>query len=159
MRALKQVKSAGVMVKCAIVQACSGTSTDKLQLYWMDETAWEQQCIPALEFCEGHYPSARNEIMLSTYVLSQLGIEEPKWHDAVPYLLRTGRGSQPGGHLYRRFCAQRLLPDYTSFGRCYVAEPFNRWSGARQTDLTQGYINIKLKNPLYSTSDLMEIQD
>lgn len=159
-RALKQVKSAGVMVKCAIVQACNGTSTDKLQLYWMDETAWEQQCIPALEFCEGHYPSAQNEIMLSTYVLSQLGIEEPKVGMTLSltyYVLAEG-ASQEDTYT-EDFVLSGYYRDYTSFGRGYVAEPFYRWSGARQTDLTQGYVNIKLKNPLYSTSDLMEIQD
>lgn len=148
-RALKQVKSAGVMVKCAIVQACNGTSTDKLQLYWMDETAWEQQCIPALEFCEGHYPSAQNEIMLSTYVLSQLGIEEPKVGMTLSltyYVLAEG-ASQEDTYT-EDFVLSGYYRDYTSFGRGYVAEPFYRWSGARQTDLTQGYVNIKLKNPL-----------
>lgn len=44
------VKYAGVAVKCAIAEEYQDKSLDKTRLYWVDDTCWEKQCIPAYEF-------------------------------------------------------------------------------------------------------------
>lgn len=158
-RSLDQVVSAGLMVKCAIVQQYEDLELDKLQLWWMDETCWEQQFIPALEFYEGSYPKERNEIMLSTYVLSQLGITEPQVGMTLPltyYILAEGANQEDT--VTEDFVLSGYYRDYTSLDRGYISEAFYQYTGARQTDDTQGRLNIKLTNSLLTTSDLMELQ-
>lgn len=46
-RDMESVKYAGVAVKCAIAETYRDVSLDKTRLYWVDDTCWEKQCIPA----------------------------------------------------------------------------------------------------------------
>lgn len=52
-RDMESVKYAGVAVKCAIAETYRDVSLDKTRLYWVDDTCWEKQCIPAYEFFKG----------------------------------------------------------------------------------------------------------
>lgn len=158
-RSLEQITSAGLMVKCAIVEKCGDLELDKLQLYWLDETCWEQQCIPALEFYEGSYPQEKNEIMLSTWVLSSLGIDDPQV--GMPLTLTyyvLAEGTEQSNTFTEEFVLSGYYRDYTDLSRGYVSQPFYQFTGANQTDNTQGKLKIKLKNSLYTNKDLIQIQ-
>lgn len=56
-RAMDKVAAAGLSVKCAIGEKYKDKSLDELQFYWLDETAWEKQCIPY------HYPAGISELL------------------------------------------------------------------------------------------------
>ncbi len=77
-RALDLVRHAGLAVKCAVLEQYGDLQLDKTRLYWLDETCWEKQTVPALESYEGSYPQNENEIMLGTRVLKAMGIREPE---------------------------------------------------------------------------------
>ena len=58
-RSMDEVRYAGVAVKCAVLEQYLDRMLDKTRLYWLDETCWEKQTIPALERYEGSYPEKR----------------------------------------------------------------------------------------------------
>ena len=77
-RGMEQVKWAGLAVKCAIVEKYRDTSLGKSRLYWVDDTCWTRQVIPAVETWEGNYPQKKDELMLSESLLTAMGIRTPK---------------------------------------------------------------------------------
>ena len=74
-RKMDNVKYAGLNVKCGIVSKYQDKELDKLKLYWLDDTCWKQQTIPALDYYKGSYPTKENEIMLSQSALRSIGIK------------------------------------------------------------------------------------
>lgn len=77
-KSMENVQCAGLSVKCAMLGAYQGQLMDKTRLYWLDETCWKEQTVPALESYEGHYPQHENEIMLGKNSLKAMGITKPK---------------------------------------------------------------------------------
>ncbi len=77
-KSMDNVQCAGLCIKCAILEAYQGQIMDKTRLYWLDETCWEEQTIPALESYKGHYPQRENEIMLGRNTLKAMGISNPE---------------------------------------------------------------------------------
>ena len=162
------VKYAGVAVKCAIAEEYQDKSLDKTRLYWVDDTCWEKQCIPAYEFFKGDYPKEEEELVLSTTALKDMGIKDPKIGTKLPltyYSLaedpeRTDlEDAAPGQQIMTKtFILSGYYRDYSGKQYGYVSQAFYKTSGVRQTDFTQGALKITLKKSLYSTKDIMNIQ-
>ena len=162
------VKYAGVAVKCAIAEEYQDKSLDKTRLYWVDDTCWEKQCIPAYEFFKGNYPKEEEELVLSTTALKDMGIKDPKIGMKLPltyYSLaedpeRTDlEDAAPGQQIMTKtFILSGYYRDYSGKQYGYVSQAFYKTSGVRQTDFTQGALKITLKKSLYSTKDIMNIQ-
>ena len=162
------VKYAGVAVKCAIAEEYQDKSLDKTRLYWVDDTCWEKQCIPAYEFFKGDYPKEEEELILSTTALKDMGIKDPKIGMKLPltyYSLaedpeRTDlEDAAPGQQIMTKtFILSGYYRDYSGKQYGYVSQAFYKTSGVRQTDFTQGALKITLKKSLYSTKDIMNIQ-
>lgn len=162
------VKYAGVAVKCAIAEEYQDKSLDKTRLYWVDDTCWEKQCIPAYEFFKGDYPKEEEELVLSTTALKDMGIKDPKIGMKLPltyYSLaedpeRTDlEDAAPGQQIMTKtFILSGYYRDYSGKQYGYVSQAFYKTSGVRQTDFTQGALKITLKKSLYSTKDIMNIQ-
>ena len=78
---MELIKYAGVSVKCAIVNKTDNKPTSKLQLYWIDDTCWNKQCLQALDKKTGRYPKNENEIMLSSEALRNIGKKTDGGHE------------------------------------------------------------------------------
>ncbi len=158
-RTMDNVENAGVAVKCAIIEQYQDKSLDKVRLYWLDETCWEKQTIPALESYEGNYPQGMNEIMLGMNVLKGMGIQEPEIGMKLPITYFSLNNSENEELLQNEFVLCGWYKDYSGNQRGYVSKDFFESTGVKQTDFTQGALKITLRNPLYSEKDITEMQN
>lgn len=155
-RSMDRVKYAGVAVKCAIMEQYKEISLDKTRLFWVDQTCWEKQVIPALEKVEGTYPKSEKEIMLSLSTLNAMGITSPQIGMTLPvdyFTLREGANEEI---LSTDFILCGWFKDYSGDSRGYVSGAFCSSTGVKQTDFTQGSLKITLNNPLYSEADIVD---
>lgn len=154
-RQIGLVKHAGINVKCAVIESYEKKPVH-VRLFWSDETNWNYQCIPAFEMLKGTYPEKENEVMMSTQTLKELGIKEPeigmKLDITYQELSKDGQLNEKELYLSGYF------RDYSGQSKGFVSEAFYDTTGAKQTDLTQGYLNISLKNPLYSKSQIQMLE-
>lgn len=164
-RSMEEVEYAGLCVKCALIEEYQGKLLDRARLYWVDETCWEKQIIPALEKCSGSYPKKENEIMLSVRLLKAMGIENPRIGMEIPVTYYTlGEKNAEGEEsldsqetIEKEFTLCGFYSDYTGRSRGYVSKAFYETTGVKQTDFTQGTLKITLKNSLYSAKKLDEM--
>lgn len=158
-RKMDNVKYAGLNVKCGIVSKYQDKELDKLKLYWLDDTCWKQQTIPALDYYKGSYPTKENEIMLSQSALCSIGIKNPKVGMELPFTYQTLAENSENNDTAKTFILSGWFLDYTGVDKGYVSDKFYQSTGVLQTDLTQGTLKISLKNPLYSENDIIEMQN
>lgn len=157
-RAMEGVEAAGISVKCAILEAYGDRELDKTQLYWVDKTCWEKQCIPALEFFQGDYPQKEEELMLSVTALTAMGIENPVIGMELPVEYSVLGLDSMGERQKKTFILSGYYKDYTGRQKGYVSQSFFRETGAKQTDLTRGTLKISLGNPLFTEKDIVRMQ-
>ena len=158
-RKMDNVKYAGLNVKCGIVSKYQDKELDKLKLYWLDDTCWKQQTIPALDYYKGSYPTKENEIMLSQSALRSIGIKNPKVGMELPFTYQTLAENSENNDTAKTFILSGWFMDYTGIDKGYVSDKFYQSTGVLQTDLTEGTLKISLKNPLYSENDIIEMQN
>lgn len=158
-REMKNVKYAGLSVKCAVLSKYEDKELDKIRLFWLDNTCWEKQTIPALDYYKGEYPQKENEIMLSKSALNSMGIKNPNVGMELPLAYQTLAENSNYGDITKTFILSGWFLDYSGTDKGYVSEDFYRATGVLQTDLTQGELKISLKNPLYSERDITEMQN
>lgn len=155
----KDIKYAGLCVKCAVIEQYEDTLLDKERLFYLDETCWEKQTIPALEKYWGTYPQKENEIMFSTNALTTMGIKNPKIGmklSLTGYYLAENK--QEEDIFQKEFILSGYYRDYSNRTDGYISKAFYDLTGAKQTDFTQGTLKITLKNPFYSEKDILAIQ-
>ena len=158
-RNMENVKYAGLSVKCAVLSKCGDTPLDKIRLFWLDNTCWEKQTIPALDYYKGEYPQKENEIMLSQNALKSMGIKNPSVGMELPLIYQTLAENSDNEDSAKMFILSGWFLDYSGKDKGYVSEKFYQTTGVVQTDLTQGELKISLTNPLYSESDIIEMQN
>ena len=159
-RKMENVKYAGLSVKCAVLSKYEDKELDKIRLFWLDNTCWEKQTIPALDYYKGEYPQKENEIMLSKTALNSMGIENPDVGMELPLVYQTLSENSDSGEITKTFILSGWFLDYSSgTDKGYVSKDFYRTTGVLQTDFTQGELKISLKNPLYSERDITEMQN
>lgn len=56
----------------------SGMDDALLSITWIDETEWQEHRVPTISDIHGDYPQAKNEIMLPTWALRAMGIDDPQ---------------------------------------------------------------------------------
>ena len=161
-RGMEQVKWAGLAVKCAIVEKYRDTSLGKSRLYWVDDTCWTRQVIPAVETWEGNYPQKKDELMLSESLLTAMGIRTPKIGMKLPVAyFNLGGGLEEDKEqelLKKEFTLCGWYRDYSGKQQGYVSKAFYQTTGVKQTDSTQGSLKITLKSPIYSKQDIIDMQ-
>lgn len=158
-RSMDSVEYAGVAVKCVMLEQYRDKSLDKTRLYWLDETCWEKQTVPALESYEGSYPQEENEIMLSTSTLKAMGIQNPEIGMKLSVTYFTLAEDSDSGLLEKQFVLCGWFTDYSRSMRGFVSKDFFETTGVKQTDFTEGALKITLKNPLYSEKDIIRMQN
>ena len=158
-RSMDNVKYAGIAVKCAMLQQYQDKLLDKTRLYWLDETCWEKQTIPALESYEGKYPQDESEIMLSRNTLKAMDIQNPKIGMKLPVTYFTLKEGSNEELLEKEFVLCGWYIDYSGKQRGFVSKDFWKTTGVKQTDFTQGTLKISLENPLYSDKEIIAMQN
>lgn len=158
-RSMDNVEYAGIAVKCAVLKQYQDKSLDKIRVYWLDETCWKKQTIPALESYEGSYPQEENEIMLGIDTLKTMGIQNPVIGMKLPITYSTLADDSNEELLENEFVLSGWYTDYSGDKRGYISEGFFEATGVKQTDFTQGTLKITLKSPLYSEKDITEMQN
>ena len=158
-RSMDHVKYAGIAVKCAMMEQYQDQLLDKTRLYWLDETCWEKQTVPALESYKGTYPQRENEIMLSRNTLKAMGIQNPELGMKLPVTYFTLQERAEEEILKTEFVLCGWYIDYSGSQRGYVSKDFWKTTGVKQTDFTQGTLKITLKNPLYSEREITAMQN
>lgn len=156
-REMKNVKYAGLCVKCAILSKCEDKELNKVRLFWLDDTCWNKQTIPALDYYTGEYPQEENEIMLSKSALNSMGIKKPKVGMELSVVYQSLAGENQDTE--KTFILSGWFLDYSGADKGYISEKFYQSTGVLQTDLTQGELKISLTNPLYSENDIIEMQN
>ncbi len=104
LRSMKEIEYVGLSIRCAIVRQYGDKLLDKVRLHWIDETCWEKQKLPAVEYYKGEYPKAKNEIMLSVSALRAMGIDTPEigmelplnWYSLAEYAEGEETGEEVG---------------------------------------------------------------
>lgn len=151
-RQIESIQYAGVSVKCAIIDKAKDKPTH-IRLFWSDNTNWEKQRIPALEFFKGTYPDKQKEVVMSTNSLKAMGIANPR----IGMKLDVSYSSLEEGDdtSYKtQFTLSGYYRDYTGNSSGFVSKKFYDKTGVKQTDISQGYLNISLKNPIYNKKDI-----
>lgn len=158
---MDRVETAGLCVKCAILDSSNDRNLSKLQLYWLDDTCWRKQCVQALNNLTGSYPKQENEILLSAEALRDMGIKNPEIGMSinVSYTPLTGEQQSDGKSLNYVFQLSGYYTDFTGNSRGYVSEAFYNTTGAEQTDFTQGTLKITLKHKIYSQKTILSIKE
>lgn len=77
LRTLPYLRAVGTEIQIGTVHPSAGSSA-AIHIVYMDETQWERHIKPCVSDLQGHLPQKENEIMLSSYALSLLGIGSPR---------------------------------------------------------------------------------
>ncbi len=156
---MDNVKYAGILVKCAIVEKYKDILLDKTRLYWADETCFKNQALPAMEYLRGSYPKKENEIMFSIKTLKDMGIEKPEIGMKLPVSYFTlEQTSDDEDIIEKEFILCGWYLEYSGNNRGYISKDFYKTTGVKPTDLTQGSLKITLKSPLFFEKDLIKMQ-
>ncbi|MCI9078452.1 MAG: ABC transporter permease [Lachnospiraceae bacterium] len=158
-RSIEEIKYAGLLVKCAVIEKYQQKMPGKTRLYWADNTCFDKMVLPALETFTGTYPEKENEILLSSRTLQNMGIKKP--HKGMKlelsyYTLEEGTDEEI---LEKEFILCGWYNDYTGKSKGYISEKFYKKSNVKPTDFTQGSLKIKLKQPLYTEKDILSLQN
>lgn len=157
-KSMNQVLFAGVCVKCAVLESANGVNLSKVQLYRVDDTCWQQQCLPAFDRITGTSPEDGNDILLSEEALRDMGILEPEIGMEIETSYTPLAEESTGEVRKKTFRLCGYYRDFTGNARGYVSEEFYRTTGAKQTDFTQGTLKLTLKNPIYSRQTILSMQ-
>ncbi len=158
-RAMENVKYAGLTVACTTVSQYKDQAVDYAMLYWADEICWEKQIVPALETYSGHYPKKANELMLSEALLHAMHIDQFRTGMKLPLtysVMASDLGSKP---LKQEFVLSGWYKDYSGKEKGYVSKAFYDSTGVKQTDFDLGSLKISLVNPFYSAKDIADMNE
>ncbi len=165
-RSMKQFAYAGLSIRCAILTQYEDKMLEKTRLHWIDETCWEKQKLPAVEYYKGHYPKAKHEIMLSVAALRAMGIDTPEIGMKLPltwYSLAEQAEEEETDPLAENLKSEFILCgwylDYKNSSEGYVSREFCEFTGVKQTDFTKGILYLTWKTPFYSKQDIAEVQN
>lgn len=80
---LVEIERASIVLDVGIQQRLGSIDTQQLQsarlgMVWIDDTEWEAHRLPTISGVVGNYPSSKNEVMLPTWALGQMGISDPQ---------------------------------------------------------------------------------
>ena len=80
---LVEIAKSSLVLDVGIQQRLGSVDTEHLQsarlgMVWIDDTEWEAHRLPTISGVVGNYPSSKNEVMLPTWALEQMGISDPQ---------------------------------------------------------------------------------
>ena len=140
-RTLEEIKYAGLLVKCAVLEKYQQKMLDKTRLYFADNTCFDKMVLPALETFTGTYPTKENEILLSSRTLGNMGIKKPIKGMGLKLSYYTLEEGTDEKIFEKEFILCGWYTDYTGKNKGYISEEFYKKSNVKPTDFTQGSMN------------------
>ena len=109
----------------------SGMDDALLSITWIDETEWQEHRVPTISDIHGDYPQAKNEIMLPTWALRAMGIDDPQIGMNISLSYQLGTDYQ---YISDEFVLSGYYTDYSASragnrGAAYVSELFATQTG------------------------------
>lgn len=80
---LVEIAKSSLVLDVGIQQRLGSVDTEQLQsarlgIVWINDTEWKAHRLPTISGVVGNYPSSKNEVMLPTWALRQMGISDPQ---------------------------------------------------------------------------------
>ncbi|QJD86907.1 ABC transporter permease [Cohnella herbarum] len=89
LRESEEISDVGVETPVAKWIPQAGSKDQKANLSWYDKTEWERMKAPLLGSKTNGYPKEKNEVVVPTWILDELGIKEPKVGMTIPLTYAT----------------------------------------------------------------------
>lgn len=129
-----------------------------LGLSWIDEKEWEVHRLPTVSNVQGNYPRKENEIMLPTWVLSQMGISNPQIGMSITLSYQIGNSLH---YEIKDFCLSGFYTDYSALrtdnqGSIYVSKSFAEETGAALNDGVNAMITFTDRNNVEKSCSKLE---
>ena len=128
---LVEVAKSSLVLDVGIQQRLGSIDTQQLQsarlgMVWIDDTEWEAHRLPTISGVVGNYPSSKNEVMLPTWALEQMGISDPQIGMEIALLYQIGNSYD---YITDTFSLSGYYTDYISTrtnnrGYVYVSAAF-----------------------------------
>ena len=114
-------------------------------LLWADETCWNDMMKPARKWIKGHYPTRKDEIMVTEKALKKCGFDDLTIGDTftVTYGVQEKQKEQT-------FLICGIWDGYGPTGDFYVSEAFYKQTGLKLSDVSSGRYHIDFKQNLMS---------
>lgn len=102
-----------------------------LGLVWLDETEWKNHRLPTVSNVVGNYPTAENEIMMPTWALEKLGIQEPTVGMSIPlsYRLSSSENAKKESFVLSGFYQDYSQTRTNNRGSVYISKAFQDDTG------------------------------
>ena len=82
-KSLEQCMYVGTEARCGIAQECNGEKVT-YRILWKDTVIWEKQTSQGIQNVVGKYPQDEDEIMMSEWMLQEMGITEYELGMEIP---------------------------------------------------------------------------
>ena len=82
-KSLEQCMYVGTEARCGIAQECNGEKVT-YRILWKDTVNWEKQTSQGIQNVVGKYPQDEDEIMMSEWMLQEMGITEYELGMEIP---------------------------------------------------------------------------
>lgn len=121
---------------------------------WADETQWNILKKPAMEWMEGSYPQAENELMVTKAALEDCGLGNLNVGDSFTITY----GDHLGSHT-KEFAISGMWGGYGDQKIFYVSEAFFKQSGFSLEDYGRGFLWLKFASPIVTEETQQEFED
>lgn len=128
---LEQLEKSKLISDVGISQRLGGIDTSQMEnallgLVWLNDTEWKTHRLPAISNLHGSYPTLKNEVILPTWVLEQMGISAPQLGMEISLSYQTGSDQT---YITSDFVLSGYYTDYQSSrtnhrGAVYVSTDF-----------------------------------
>lgn len=130
----------GIRAVAGYVEETEYDSTPNVGLIWADDNAWKKMSQPAVEWVEGEYPRAADEVMVTKRALEKCGLEGLQTGDSFIMTYGTPKGSQKG-----TFRISGMWDGYGDKSVFYVSQAFYQESGYDPSDVASGRCILDFK--------------
>ena len=128
---LVEIESSSLVLDVGIQQRLGSVDAQQLQsarlgVVWIDNTEWKAHRLPTISGVVGNYPSSKNEIMLPTWALKQMGISEPQigMEIVLSYQIGDNNDYLTDTFLLSGYYTDYISPRINNRGFVYVSTAF-----------------------------------
>lgn len=150
----REIAEIGLRVKCGNVQSNGRDDTLHTGFAWCNETYWERQRRPALQYVTGSYPQREDELMISEAALNECGEEGMGIGSTLDLIYEDEEG------VHRKvFTISGIFQDYHQDKEAFVSEEFFKESGYSLSDVMSGTMYLGFKDWLWSDRRQAEFEE
>ncbi len=132
LRDLSYVETVGLQHNVGLIKSTPEMGNTTLSLHWYDQTEWQKFRLPAVEDMVGSYPEKYNEVLVSLWILHNMGIDDPQIGMEIPldyYLGEDREVVQTTNFVLSGYCTDYVYIRSGNIDSIYVSEQFAKASG------------------------------